>query len=267
MATDLITGSDAVAESATILGSIIPTTEGASIPLVPATHRAIVVDASSGDWTGTLPDAESNGGVNFEVKRDEQDSDFFAQLLPSGTDTIDGSDKYILGNPNEYVHVRSNGTKIWRVVNTRTFAIAAIQYVDTSTTQNLTALFQKINAWNLDTFKTPGRVVSDFANNKIKVLSVQSDPQDGYEVTFNGSFQYANNVDLTFALFVDGVETQVGTLVTGKGSTTLPVGFQGIAAVLKAGGPQDIDVRVKATSDNTITYFSKMTLVVRRIGG
>ncbi len=264
---DLTTGSDTVAEAATILGSIIPPTEGASIPLVPATHRAIVADASSGDLTFTLPDAAANAGVNFEIKRDEQTSDFFAQLIPSGSDTIDGTDKYILGNPNEYVHVRSDGTSVWRVVNTRTFAIAALQFGDTSTTQSVTDTFQKMTLWSTNTFRTPGRVLSDFVNNRFEILNVQSDPQDGYTVAFNGAIQYANNVDLTFAIFVDGTETEVGTPATGKGSNNVLVGFQGVVGVLKAGGVQDIDIRVKADSDNTITYFSKTNMVIRRIGG
>lgn len=265
----LIPGSDQVAQSETILGSILPVTLDAGTLFVPALHRFVIANPNLGNLDFTLPDGTSSAGVCFELKRNEFVGNF-VRLLTTGADTIDGTDQFILGNKNEVVVVISDGTPIWRVRYFSTFAIAAIQFIGTTETQSITTLFQKIDVWTTDAFITPGRVASDFANNKFSVLNIQNQApgQDGYKVFFEGAIEYQNNVDLDFVMFVDGVQSEAGITVTGKGTNIVVVSFNGIIGVQASGGvPQDIDIRVKGISANTITYHSKMNCLIERIGG
>jgi len=266
--TILTSGTDVQATEESQIDTVVPFSTAANLTLIPGTHRVVIADPNGAPRTYTLPDAASNESVRFLIKRNTlSDQINFVTLAPAGSDKIDGGTSFILGNANEYVEIISDGTDTWRVINSRTVAIAVMQFIDTSTTQILTTGYQIVDSWNTDTFNTAGRILSDEANNRLEVRNVANEVQDGYKVSFEGNIQYTNNVDLTFAVFVDGVETTAGLTVSGKGSNDVLVNFLGIVGVLASGGIQDIDLRVNPNSGGTITYFSKTSLIAERIGG
>jgi len=258
-----IQSSDAVAEC----DSIIPTTATGSRILVPGDDRRVMSDPTLGDITLTLPDAASNAGVVFLVKRIDNGANIL-QVAPDVGDTIDGGSNFILGNINEWVELISDGTVNWRIMGRRTFAVGVLSFTNPTTTQAITGAFQKIDVWNFAPVATPGRVFSDHPNNKFEVLNIQTTPGDQYDVNFSASLQYANNVDVDIAVFVDGVETSLGAHFTGDGANDEHISFQGVVSVLTVNGvPQDVDIRVRADSNNDITYTTGMATSISRVGG
>jgi len=267
---DLITGSNLQGTGPGQADSVTPVMRTASKTLVPGDDRVVMADPTSGVLTFTLPDAVSSAGICFLVKRVVNGSNHVA-IAAGGSDTIDGvTSDFIIGNVNEWLEVVSDGTTDWRVIGRRTFAVAVMQYVGTTTTQTLTTTPVKIDAWNTNGLSTPGRIIADQANNVVGVLNIQNSFLDAYEVVFALTFRYANSVDLDFTAYVNGVATTVGAPSVGKGAgTDVHVSFNAPITVLASGGtPQDIEVRASVGSgSNTITYNTGMILTAQRSGG
>ena len=246
---------------------ISPISITATQPLVTFTDMMSIVDTTSGNVVLTLPAASASLNAMFTIKRID-DSTNTLDILPDGSDTIDDGSSYLLGNKNEFVSIISNGVDGWHILGSRTFAVGAINKTGVNTTQSVTGIFAVADGWDNNSFTTPGRIDADQTNNKISVLDIRDAVQDTYQINFSSTVQYANNVDVDLAFFIDGVETSSGARFTGKGSNDIHVSFEGILPVLVSGGtPQDIDVRVKADSDNTITWVSGGVFTAQRLGG
>lgn len=269
MASPFVIGADVQGVSPTALDSILGIARNASRALVPAIDRRIIIDSTAANVLDTLPDAATSAGVAFDVKRAD-DSDNIVKISAIGLDVINnGSPDFFLANQNEYVTFVSDGSTSWHVFNSRTFAIASLQLVGGDQTQNLTTGFVKLAVFDFNAFNSPGRVLADHTNDKMTVESILNADQDGYNSLFSATMQYSNNVDVEFAIFVDGSITSIGGGFTGKGATDIRVTIPGIFGVLALGGtPQDVDLRVKAdTGGSNLTVRNNAGFTIDRLGG
>ena len=72
----------------------------------------ILVDASNGSVTLTLPPAVGNAKLDFDIKRID-DSDNSVSIKAVTGEEIDGANAFNLDSQYEAVKVRSNGTAWW----------------------------------------------------------------------------------------------------------------------------------------------------------
>ncbi len=260
-------GSDTQSISGDEIDSIIAIARNTSKTLVPGDDRFITVDSTGGDVTHTLPDPTlaANIGVVFFVKRIDSTANI-VKLNAGGNDFDGGSADYFLGNQNEFVAVISDGTTSWLVTDSRTFAVGVLQRVGAATTQAITGTYAKITLFDLATFSTPGRVLADAGTDDIEILDIQSAPADIYRVKFSVAVQFNNNVDVDFAVFVDGVETSVGAQISGNGANDVHLTFEGIVPVATP-APKLIEIRVRGDTDDDLTIETGMNFAVERIGG
>jgi uncharacterized protein (TIGR02145 family) len=85
------------------------------------THNIVL--SNTGPYTVTLPAAASNTGRVYSIKNIDSDCDDIT-IDGNSTETIDGSETYVLDSYNNVVRIISDGSN-WFIINENTFACAA----------------------------------------------------------------------------------------------------------------------------------------------
>lgn len=267
---DLIPGADLQANAAAVADSLRLASVAASKTLVPAAERFVKVDATAGNVTLTVPLAATVGaGVAFTIKRVDVNVDNFAMLVPSGSDTFDFTLKLILGIPSEHVTLVSDGVDRYFIVNRRTQAFGSISYenVTPDATFAVTNVEQVFPVWDTNRFKTAGRLTPVFGSSKVTIDSFINEPpaEDGYAVTFNLNFQLGTNVNITFRLYVGGVDTKFGSTIEGDGTEDISTGFTAKIGVVGP-APKDVEIRcispTAGPSTLTVNFSSLVTNII-----
>ena len=262
----LTAGSRPQATAGDKIETVLPIVHTVSAILVAGTDAEVYVDATAGDVVLTLPDAAASPLAEFFIKRIDN-SDNSVAIDTDGGD-IDTASDFMLGLQNELIQVKSDATD-WKVFNSKTNAISAISFDNVpvpDTGQTVTDTPAVITAFDTDVFGTPGRIIADSGNGQLDILHIANPIRDGYRVEFNMFFAFANNVDILFEVFVDGVATGKGGFETGRGASVIPMSFNVVVAVPTAAS-STIEVRVsRITGSSTLTVY-KSDLIAERIGG
>lgn len=108
--------------------SIGPVSTKTAAYTLTASDSTILVDATSGALTMTLPTSVGLTGRSFTIKRINGGGNAVA-VAPTSGQTIDGVGTYILGTPQASVEVQSDGAN-WRVVRRRATATSVVNVVD-----------------------------------------------------------------------------------------------------------------------------------------
>ena len=235
--------------------------------LAPAVDRYVMADATAGSIVLTVPDPSTVAGVAFLIKR--IDFNLTASVkIDTAAGLIDITSAFILGNANEIVAIRSDGNR-YNVEFSRTFAVASIGYNNPGSpvTQSIGTTPVIIAAFDTNAFSTTDRIAAQFASSNLNVLNVQNPTQDGYDVTFDITYTFANNVDLLFEIYIGGIATGKATLASGRGSNPIHSMIATIVGV-PAPAPTTIDVRVSRLTggpSDIDTLIANLTAI--RIGG
>jgi hypothetical protein len=240
---------------------IDPVTTTASKTLVYGVDDDTMADPTLAPIVLTLPDAASNIGNKFFVKRVVNGGNAVT-LLPAGSDTIDTGASYILANNFEYIGVVSDGTTAWKATEQRSFSFASM-LITVPTSISIDPTFINLNIWNTNAFITPARLEPDEVNGQLKILHSTA-PQEGYNVRATVTFEFTNNQIVTMQAYVNGALAGVPVAANGLGAgkpITLTIA-QPIATV----GITNIEIRVKGESSGVLTVDSA-SFVADRIGG
>lgn len=237
-----------------------------AVNIVPTTYGAIIyVDPSFGNVIKVLPSASLFQEKEFVIKRIVNGSNYISIEPAAGEfiDSISSSSALVMGLSGDSVRLRSDGV-MWHILDRKTSAWGSISYQGSSTNQSVTTSWQKLNVFNTDLYQTAGRVTPDSANDKITVERVEL-AQDGYKIYFNISFEFSNNVDIDFCVYVGGVATSICNTVAGRGNRAIGTT---IAAPISVSPPEpkDIEIYVRADSNGTLTAL-EANLSIERIGG
>jgi len=245
--------------AAAVLESLIPVTHMVSQTLVPGDDQLVQGDPTAADIDFTLPDAASNAGVEFFIKRVVNGGNIVT-AMPAGSDDIEGtSGGYILALVNEYIHVYSDGTTTWKIKNINIFAICTMQATAASFT--VTTSLTKFTSWDTVVFSTPQKLVGSLANDRIDILQYQGPIADGYSNAVTFSFIYTNNNTVTAQLYVNGalvgIPVSVNALGSGKPTSltfVLDVGVVTTGAV---------ELHLMAENGGTMTAINALIRTVR----
>jgi len=243
--------------------SILPVTISSSKLVTRGVEMLSMLDASAGNVIITLPDATTHSGVWFFFTRSDTNLANYAEVVGD----INLSTSLIMGMPNETLILVSDGNK-WIVMGRRSFAFGSIAYTNvTPTTQlNVTSTPQEFTGWDSNFFSTAGRITPDFTQNHIIINKVDNAVQDGYRVQFDIACEFQNNIQLLFALYVDGVSQQRGSAVVGNGGSEVFTTFN-ISIGVPAPQPKDISIFVSASSGSNTLTINGANLILEKIGG
>jgi len=239
--------------------SIIPVTRTSDRILDPGIDQMIQGDPTVADINFTLPDAVSNAGVEFFLKRITNSGNVVI-LKAGGSDTIEGGvNGSILALINEFIHVYSDGTINWRIKNVDVFSICTMQATAASFT--VTTSLVKFNGWDTVVFGTPQKLEGSLTNDRIDIVQFQGPIADGYSISITFDFIYTNNNTVTAQLFVAGslvgIPVSVNALGTGK-PTSITFSFD--AGVISTG---TIELHVSAENGGSITSINALMRAVR----
>ena len=96
-----------------LASSLTVTTQTASYLIDPG-DGVILMDASIGDLTATLPPAAANTDERFYIKKIDTTNNLVT-VVPAGAEDIDGGPTAPLSNPYEAITVVSDGSNWWIV--------------------------------------------------------------------------------------------------------------------------------------------------------
>ena len=187
----LLVGTELMNISGIGIDSLLPQLRTSSKTLVKGTDQRTQWDPTSGDLTATLPDAVTNPGVLFWLKRVTNGGNA-VNLEAAGSDSIDGTTNgYTLALINEYIGVYSDGTTEWKIYAKDIFSIATITATAASFT--VTTSPTKFTSWDTVAFSTPQKLIGNLTTDVIDILEFQGPIADGYTVNATFAFIYTNN--------------------------------------------------------------------------
>ena len=249
---------------------IFPIAAALARTLVPATDRFVEADATAGNLILTVPLAATVGkGVKHTIKRIDDNINNFVRIEPSGADTFDFRLKIILGFPSEYVTLTSDGVDRWYITDSRTQAFGSISYEGATpdTSFSVTNAEQVFPVYDTDRFFTAGRLTPVFGSGKVTIDSFRNEApaENGFEIIFSTNFQLTNNVNITFLLYVGGVNQKFASTIEGDGNEDISTGFTAKIGVLGP-APKDVEVRcISPTAGPSQLSVNFSSLVVNSI--
>ena len=253
-------GTDVVGIGSNEIDNIIPVIQTVSKTLVPGVDRHVHVDPSGGAVALTLPDATTNAGVAFYVKR-IVDGGNEVKVVAAGSDTIGSAGVFEghIANRGEWVEYISNGSTNWQLKNSFVHPYASIQ--GGADTFAITTSPQKLTTFSVNTFTYLGRLVADSANNKITPQNGNL-VQSGFDIKASLNCEYTNNNTINAQMYIDGSPVGIPISETGQGSgkpkTLNIVGtFAGLGAI------PDIEMYVWAENAGTLTQNGVIVSVLR----
>lgn len=243
------------------IDSLIPLTVTATKTLAAGTDQRIQVDPTLGDIVLTLPDAASNSGLEFFIKRTVNGGNIVS-LDSAGSDTIDDTDVgYILSLINEYIGVYSDGTTSWKIFDKDIFSICSM----TATAQSfvVTTSPTKFTSWDTVIFDTPSKLIGNLTTDVVDMVEFQGPVTDGYTVNITFGFTYTNNNIVTGQILVNGILTGVPVNVNalGAGKPTSIVIIQQIGIT----STTTLELHLSAENAGTINDINAV-VQVQRIG-
>lgn len=258
---DLTIGTDLVPTDSAQIDSIIPILRITSKTLVPGTDRSVTADPTAGDIVFTLPDAASNAGVVFFIKRVENGGNL-VRINAGGSDSIEHrAAGYILSLENEFITVYSDGTTAWRMGPRDLLSIATISVTGGSWTG--TTSFTKFDSWDAALFSTPAKLVGSVANDNIAILEFQGPIQDGYTINMTFNCEYTNNSTITVQAYANGsligIPFSVNALGNGKPITLTIFENVGVSALT------DLELHIKLENAGTLTDINAK-MQIQRLG-
>lgn len=171
----------------------------------------------------------------------------------------------VIGLKNDNTTYMSFGGD-WFIVNRDTTAFGAINLDTPGATQALTGTPTKLDVFDLNRFTTPGICIADQANGIVKIEHIESISLggDGYRISFRVEISsFSNNQEVLVEAFVGGVGTNIQDV------RSVSVGFN---TVLEAEGlfqvassPQDVELRISASSSATATFQTGQLIAERLI--
>ena len=242
-----------------------------STVLQPVTQQKVFADPSGGSLILTLPDATNLRNDTFLIKRAYNAIGNTVTVQTSVGQTIDEtSSPFIMSFPNEYVELVSDGLN-WLIINQKTQTAASIALSGSATaSQTVTATPTKLNIFDTNILSSPGKCEADQANGVIEVQNIFSTTYDIYEVSFSGAGTFANNDEVLFQVYVDGVAAPIGADFTFRGGTNPGlISVSGIILLSPPTVPQDIEIRVSTTTSigSNLVIQEGFNLSLIKIGG
>jgi len=257
----LIAGTDIKVVNGTKIDSIIPPTRTTSKTLVAGVDQIIQADPTAGEITFTLPDAVSNPGVRFFVKRIINGNNN-VNIETSGSDTLEGtSNGYSLALLDEHLGIYSDGTASWRIYTKDIFSICTMSATAASFT--VTDSPTKFTSWDTVVFSTPGKLVGNLTTDVIDILEFQGPVADGYTVNVLFSFGFTNNNTVTFQLMINGALAGTPISVNANGSSK-PVSVA-IIEQLAVTVATTLELHITAENGGSITGINA-SMQIQRIG-
>jgi len=243
------------------IDSLIPVTRTVTKTLVPGDDERIQVDPTAATVVLTLPDAASNAGVSFFIKRIANGGNC-VDLEAAGSDKIDDtSNGYKLSLINEFIGVYSDGTTTWRIFAKDIFSICTM--TATAASFVVTTSPVKLTAWDAVVFDTPDKLVGNFSTDVINILEFQGPVADGYNVNVTLGFEYTNNNTVTAQLFINGALTGIPVSVNAQG-TGKPVSIS-INQQVAVSSTTTLELHVSAENGGTIDDINAL-MQIQRIG-
>lgn len=241
--------------------SLLPITRVASKTLVPGVDQMIQGDPTLADITFTLPDAVSNPGVMFFIKRITNGGNV-VNLNAAGSDDIESKVAgYILALPDEFICLYSDGTVHWRVAARDILSISTI--TATAVSFGATTSFVKFDGWDDVPFDTPDKLVGSLTNNRIDILEFQGPIQDGYTVNATFGCEFTNNNIVTAQFFANGAligqPIPINALGTGKPISIFLFDKIGISALTA------LELHIKVENAGTINNITAK-MQIERLG-
>jgi len=135
----LTAGADQVSTDATHEEDVKFVTIAASANLIPATHRCVAVNATTGNINLLLPTAASSEGVTFFAKRTVTSSNSINFVADGSEEIDDSTDPLPIVLLNEFIAVRSNGVQ-WLIVNKGTSSTNELAFDIVTSAGPLTAI-------------------------------------------------------------------------------------------------------------------------------
>lgn len=186
-----------------------------------------LVDATSGAKTITLPAASTWTGFRVGVKKIDSSTNTVT-VARAGTDTIDGATSYVLSVDKEIVHLESNGSNGWSVVNRHVRLIA-----ETAT------------------------IAAPLRDND-SVYIIPRTPDIGTITRFSGMIS-ADNTDITMQLRINGVNVTTGSVAL----TTVDILVTAVPTALNTFTAGQRIGAVKITGNNDLVSLQIDYTIVR----
>lgn len=257
----LIKGTEIKIDSGFIIDSLLPALRTSSKTLAPGDDQFMMADPTGGLIAFVLPDATTNPGVKFWMKRIVNGGNLVT-LDPAGSDTIENKvGGYTLSLIDEYIGVISDGTANWKIFSRDILSISTI--TATAASFIATTSFVKFNGWDTVVFDTPGKLVGNLTTDVIDILEFQGPVQDGYTVNATFGCEFTNNNIVTAQFFANGAligqPIPVNALGTGKPISIFLFDKIGITALTA------LELHVKVENAGTINNINAK-MQIERLG-
>lgn len=249
-----------------------PVRSVSSTPVTVTTlDRVILSDATAGNRVVNLPDATTNSGMFFTVKKVDTSGNSVTVQCTVGGQTIDGATTQVLGGLNDYLSVVSNGT-VYEIVSATSVSptIVFTSPDDLTTTDN--ALIPWVPGRGQTVFGAFAQVKTAPVGDDITIDINLIDGSDGSTVSTLTTLTIADgdlqSTPVTFtATEVPqnySLEAQITQIGSGTAGANLTVEVYGTAGTTAAGGGMIVTVtdtfqaRMKTDYEgvtNTVTLF------------